>query len=244
MQSILFFTIASLIFFNANSIADEHQVDDPSVIISSTKDPQWMSYRLAYRALEWHESYSKPKNFIRLSFQLWPKEEDTTLNNLHLKLIGDHTNIELELDEGLQISIPKLKSAYEDNAEFLINRRAGSFYFQNTGSINLNLNGIYPVKDLRIACDQLLTYLRDARTIFRLQTIGKKCTGVTFAFGATIEAPKLALHNEQNEIIPLNTIKPSPKKLGKNVEFKFLLGNSEGEIIAYDLPITINGIYE
>lgn len=244
MQSILFFTFTSLFFFSTDLIADENQVDNSSVTISSTKDPQWMSYRSAYRALEWHENYSKPKNFIRLSFQLWPKEEDTSLNNLHLKLIGDHTNVELKLDEGLQISIPKLKSAYEDNAEFLINRRAGSFYFQNTGSINLNLDGKYPLKDLRIACNQLLTYLRDARTIFRIQTIGKKCTGIIFAFGATIEIPKLVLHNERDELIPLNIIKPSPKKLGKNVEFKFPLDNLEGEIITYDRPITINGIYE
>ncbi|MFZ6674768.1 hypothetical protein [Undibacterium sp. Xuan67W] len=181
--------ILSLFLVIASSLASPYVVNaqtreapPQSVIVASTRDPQWMSYRKAYSSLEWLEAYAKPKQFVRLPFELWPIDSNESTENLRLGLVGDQTHLVLPLDDGLNAIIPKLKQAYDEDAEFRINRKAGTYQFQNTGSIVLNQDGKYPLTDLRTACDQLLSVLRNGSVKYRLQFSGKKCSGVEFFF--------------------------------------------------------------
>jgi hypothetical protein len=222
------------------------EVDTPvqQVTIATMRDPQWMSYRDAYKALRWHDDYKKDKNFVRLTFDLKPKDRQASLKDLRLELIGKTTRMELPLDEGLTTSIPDIKQAYEEDAEFRLNRQAGTFDFQYTGSIRLNPNGVYPLADLHQACDQLLNYLRDARLSFRLKTAGKKCIAVKFHYPERIAKPRLFYKNESGEMVAISLMKPLEKIPGNAVAFRFPEQQKNGEIIAEDLPLSIHVIYD
>ncbi|MFZ6770006.1 hypothetical protein ACO0LM_23370 [Undibacterium sp. Di26W] len=227
-----------------NVCAQDANAPAQQVTIASVRDPQWMSYRAAYKELRWFEEYKKRKNYIRLTFQLMPKDRNASLENISLQLIGKTMRLDLPLDEELNAVIPDLKEAYDEDAEFRLNRSAGTFDFQYTGSIKLNPNGIYPVKDLHEACEQLLTILRDARMTFRIKTMGKKCTGVSFDFSEKIAAPKLFYKSESGQIVAIDKVAPLLKRRANATAMRFLEQTKTGEIIAEDLPMSIHGIYE
>ncbi|MFZ6875797.1 hypothetical protein ACO0LF_27325 [Undibacterium sp. Di27W] len=226
------------------SVAKTQEASTQSVTVASTRDPQWMSYRKAHYTLEWLESYPKPKNYVRLTFHLWPKDLNESTEGVQLELVGEKTRMVLPFELGLQVTIPKLKEAYEEDAEFRINRRAGTFFFQNTGSIKLNANGIYPIKELRIACNQLLSVLRDGSITYRLQYMGKECKGVEFIYPKNTVRPSVFTRDKQGNTSKLENFIASKKRQELEVAYRFSPEAEAGEIISEDLPIMIHGIYE
>ncbi|WP_222613185.1 hypothetical protein [Undibacterium jejuense] len=224
--------------------AQNEEAVPQSVTVASTRDPQWMSYRKAHYTLEWLESYPKPKNFIRLTFQLWPKDLNESTEGVQFELVGEKTRMLLPFEPGLHVTIPKLKEAYEEDAEFRINRRAGTYFFQNTGSIKLNANGVYPVKELRVACNQLLSVLRDGSIKYRLQYIGKDCKGIEFSYPKTMGNPSIFFRDSEGKLTKLDKLIPSSKRSEVGVLYKFPTEADTGEIITETTPLLIGGLFE
>lgn len=143
------------------------------------QDAEWMSYRDAYRTMLWFEKYGKAKNLIQLQLQVLPKDTTSSIDNLRLHIVGKKTHLDLALDALGRTSLPLLKAAYDENAELVINQKAGQAGFRFRTSIVIRSDGIYELADLRAACEQTLAY---QSYVDYAAYRGKRCTGVRFAF--------------------------------------------------------------
>ncbi len=161
----------------------------------------WMSYRDAYKSMLWFEKYGKPKHLIQLQLQVIPKDRAITADNLRLHIFGKFTHIDLKLDELGRTVLPLLKSAYDDNAELVVNQKTGQTAFRFRTTISPRTDGIYELADLRAGCEQVLAY---QSYIDASANRGKRCVGVRFVFskkdnGAIVEFKYLS----QNSTLPI-----------------------------------------
>ncbi len=165
------------------------------------RDADWMSYRDAYKTMLWFEKYGKPKNLIQLQLQVHSKDKNISADSLRLHIVGKTTHLDLSIDALGRANLPLLKSAYDDNAELVVNQKNGQTIFQFRSSILLRTDGIYEIADLRAACEQTLAY---QSSVDLSAHRGKRCIGVRFVFakkdqGALVEFKYLA----QNTTLPI-----------------------------------------
>lgn len=139
----------------------------------------WWAYRDAYRVLVRFDKQSRPKQLIQQQLQVQPLAAGVSLEGLSLRLAGPHTALELPLDGALQARVPLSKAAYDDNAALRLNRPAGAFALRVRLAIAPRADGLYPVTELRQACDQALDY---QALVEPERVAGKHCVGVSFAF--------------------------------------------------------------
>jgi hypothetical protein len=144
---------------------------------------EWVSYRDAYRTMVVFEKYGKPKSFLQNHLQVMAREKGVSLDAVQLTLNGKTTQLSLPLDATGRVVFPLLKSAYDENAELHINRKASQFVFRSRVSIIVRPDGVYELADLRAACEQALNYQRAIEASAR----GLHCTGVRFAFARRAE---------------------------------------------------------
>lgn len=140
-------------------------------------DADWIAYRDAYRQMIWFEKYGKPKQFLQNHFRLTPRDQGVPLDGLRLTLNGKTAQVTLALDALGRAVFPFSKSAYDDNAELVVNRKAGQVQGGPWVSIVTRPDGVYAAADLRTACAQLLAYLH-----YSGQASGKSCVGVQFSY--------------------------------------------------------------
>lgn len=145
---------------------------------TDTQDGEWMSYRDAYRQMIRFEKYGKPKHLLQHHLQVSPKDKTASLDGVRLTLTGPATQLNLPLDAAGRTVFPFLKSAYDDNARLVLNRKPGQFLLQPRISIAPRADGNYDAADLRAACEQALDYLRHAGKPMQ----DRKCAGVRFSF--------------------------------------------------------------
>lgn len=165
--------------------------DIDKVMVSAQRDPQWSSYSKAYKALKEIEGFDAPHELAQLYFWLQPKRDDVRMTDIRLRLLGPHTDLELPVDNLGRTLVPIDEVAAREDAEFLINRSAGSFKFSNVVGIKPTTDGLYPLDYLKKGCEQ-------ARQVFvygnrwRLASLslrGKTCIGVRFQ---STSAPSVA----------------------------------------------------
>jgi len=137
----------------------------------------WIAYRDAYRQMIWFEKYGKPKQFLQNHLRLVPHDQHVPLEGLRLTLNGKTAQVALALDALGRAVFPFSKAAYDDNAELVVNRKAGQFTARPWVSIVTRPDGMYAAADLRTACEQLLAYLRYSGV-----ARDKRCAGVQFSY--------------------------------------------------------------
>ena len=139
---------------------------------------EWVSYRDAYRTMVMFEKYGKPKNFLQNHLQVMAREKGVTIEGMQLTLSTKTMQVSMPLDATGRAVFPLLKSAYDENAELVINRKAGPYVFRSRVSIVVRADGVYEMADLRAACEQALNYQRYVDASAR----ARRCAGVRFAF--------------------------------------------------------------
>jgi hypothetical protein len=145
-------------------------------------DGDWISYRDAYRLMIRFEKYGKPKNLIQNHLQvvpLIPPEPGASLDEVRLTLTGPATHLQLPLDPAGRAVFPFLKSAYDDNARLVVNRKPGRHALQPRISIVPRADGNYDAAELRNACQQALEYLQSTG---RPGMQDRQCAGVRFSY--------------------------------------------------------------
>ena len=172
-----------------------HAADEVSV-----QDGEWASYRDAYKQMIRFEKYGKPKHLIQNHFQVLPKDRSVTLDGVRLTLSGRSTELNLPLDAVGRTVFPFLKSAYDDNARLLLNRKANQYALQPRVSIIPRADGSYDVADLRAACEQALDYLRH---IGKPSMQDRQCAGVRFSFARNAADPVVRLRDTGQALAPL-----------------------------------------
>lgn len=159
------------------------------VFVSAARDSEWHSYRHAYKAARFFETYTRTRPLIQAHMQIRPLRPDLPLTGLRIHLTGKTTNVEIPVDDIGRATVPMLKTAYDEDAVLRLNRQKGHYMFNGRYSIRERPDGVYPGADLRAACDQLIGAQRESGYRFRL--LGKKCAGVKFVYGLAGDAPQV-----------------------------------------------------
>jgi hypothetical protein len=158
----------------------------------------WIEYRTAYRQMIWFEKYGKPKQFLENHFRIRPRDKNVAMDGLRLTLNSKDIHTVLTLDALGRAVFPFSKVAYDDNAELSVNRKPGQVKSGGWVSIVTRLDGVYPIADLRIACEQLLAYLQ-----YSGEARDKRCAGVQFSY-LKDDAVQVRYHGAGGAVIPLH----------------------------------------
>lgn len=142
-------------------------------------DAEWSSYRDAYKSMLWFEKFGKAKNLIQVHLQIVPKDKNSSIENYGLHILGKTIHLNLPLDGLGRAALPLLKSAYDENAELVLNQKSGQASFQFRTSLVVRADGIYEMSELRTACEQALSY---QAYIDPASSKSKKCIGVRLGF--------------------------------------------------------------
>lgn len=218
---------------------------------------QGFSYRDSYRNLLWFEKYGQPKHLIVQHLQLVSDGPDAQAASLGLTLVGASTRLALPLDETGRTSLPLQKRAYDENAQLQINtinqnsqnnpinQNSRDYRVQPRISIALRQDGLYPLAQLRAACEQVLAYQSWREP---LPWRGKKCVGVRFVFAKNDEAARLDWRaaDGSSRALPLQIgaafgDERQPRLPVANVLFLQL---AEGQIHSHRLPLAIAALLE
>ena len=184
----------------------------PSVEVKNFRDPEWISYRNFYKAMEVFEDYSGPKNLLDPKVKLSTKNETETFQNLRLKLQSENYSKDISLNYGWG-TIPFSLIAYNEEAEFLLNRPARTFEFRRVITIAKKEDGMYLVKDLREACKQVEDFFKSMSFIYRIQLATKKCKGAKFFFSEKYnsDTDNIEYVSASKEPISLTEVKQSER---------------------------------
>lgn len=202
---------------------------------------EWVSYRDAYKQMIRFEKYGKPKHLIQSHYQVAPKDKGTSLDGVRLTLAGASAQLNLPLDAAGRVVFPFLKSAYDDNARLVLNRKANLYLMQPRVSILPRTDGTYDVADLRAACEQVLDYLRH---VGKPSMQEKKCAGVRFAFAKNAADPAVRFRGAEHTAAPLAVEEGSafPDDAGpvfKTVSYRFGDVPKKGQLLTQGAPLAI-----
>lgn len=210
------------------------------------EDTDWIAYRDAYRQMIWFEKYGKPKQFLQNHFRLRPRDNNVSMDGLRLTLNGKTTQVSLALDALGRAVLPFSKAAYDDNAELIVNRKAGQFRAGPWVSIVTRPDGVYAAEDLRAACEQLLAYLRHGG-----EAKGKRCAGVQFTYSSN-DAAQVRFHAAGGAA---NALSALPVKEGaafdgdvmqgfRFIAYRFAAWPEAGQVVTSSTPLAIAALLE
>lgn len=205
-------------------------------------DGEWMSYRDAYRNMVVFEKYGKAKHLIQQHLQVLPKDKGSARDGLQLTLRGKSTSVNLPLDATGRAQLPLLKSAYDENAALVLNRKGERFVFRPRVSIVVQADGVYEASDLRAACEQALAYQRFVEPGLR----AGKCSGVRFVFAPGTLEPGVRLRKGDAALPPADGAAfPGDAYEGfRVVNYKFSEALPKEQVVTQNAPLAINPVYE
>lgn len=221
--------------------------DTPQVTISAQRDAEWASYRQAYRSASGTEAHLRQRPLIQAHMQLRPIKPGASLQGLHLQLVSASMTQDVPVDAIGRAVLPMLKKAYDEDAVLRLNRQKGLYRFSGRFSIRERDDGVYPLAQLREACEQVIGAQRAAGGRFRL--MGKQCAGVRFIYvpGDTAAGVAWRAPGGKSGILP--AIDAEPFESGTLGIYKVAIVRFAGlppdaEIVAARRPLAIGTAYE
>lgn len=207
---------------------------------AALQDGDWVSYRDAYKQMIRFEKYGKPKHLIQSHYQVSPKDRNASLDGVRLTLAGSAMQLNLPLDAAGRAVFPFLKSAYDDNARLVLNRKGNRYVMQSRVSIVPRTDGIYDVAELRAACEQVLDYLRH---VGKPSMQEKKCAGVRFSFARQGADPVVRMrgaeHAPQFMVEEGSAFPDDPGPLFRTVSYRFADAPEKGQLLTQGAPVAI-----
>lgn len=107
------------------ALADDQAVQ--SVSVSGTKDPDWKPYRKMLDGLDAFDAHHALAPQASLNFLLRPQQPNLKLDNLTLRIVGDHTSIDVPIAADYTFSLPRDEAAARDDADLRLNTKKGLF---------------------------------------------------------------------------------------------------------------------
>jgi hypothetical protein len=107
------------------ALADDQ--DMQSVSVTGTKDPDWKAYRNMLDGLNAFDAHHALAPRASLKFLLRPQQPNLKVDNLTLRIVGDHTNIEVPIGADYTVSLPRAEAAARDDADLRLNTKKGLF---------------------------------------------------------------------------------------------------------------------
>jgi hypothetical protein len=192
------------------------------------------------------EKYGKPKQFLQNHLRIAPRDRAAVTDGLRLSLVSKSVAVQLPLDGLGRTAFPLSRTAFDENAELRLNRKAGLFAFSPWLSIVSRADGVYEAPDLRTACEQALVYLH---YLGRDWVRGKKCTGVQFSY-ARGDADAEARFRKSDRTLNLLSAQeggafPDDVVLGfKVIAYRFADWPESGQIVTRSAPLAIAPLIE
>jgi hypothetical protein len=219
----------------------------PQVNVTAGRDPEWASYRRAYKAAAFFAPFVRDRPLIQAHMQIRPLAPTTSLDGVRLHLAGAHTQVDIPVDPLGRAEIPMDKQAYEDDAVLSLNREKGQFYFSGRYSIRERADGVYPVADLRAACEQLIDAQRDSG--YSLRLFRKRCAAAKLIYPRAGTAPDVVLRLADGHESPLPAAADSPFEDGSMgqyqvVRISFAAMPAGATVVARTRPLGIGTGYE
>jgi hypothetical protein len=209
-------------------------------------ESDWVEYRDAYRQMIWFEKYSKPKQFLLSHYRVRPRDKGASLDGLRLTLNSKAGSLNLALDALGRAVFPFSKAAYDDNAALTLNRKAGQFHFAAWVSIATRADGVYEAADLRLACEQLLAYLR---YVGDGGVGGKSCVGVQFSYARHDGEAEVRLRRADHgqSALPAREGPAFPGDVVNNLRlfvYRFAAAPEAGQLVTRNTPLAIAALLE
>lgn len=205
---------------------------------------EWVSYRDAYRAMVVFEKYGKPKNLIQNHYHVMPKDRGVPAAGLQLALNSKSLQLKLPLDATGRAVFPLLKTAYDENAELVLNRKVSQLVLRPRVSIVVRPDGVYEAAELQAACEQALSYER----FVDASAHAKKCVGVRFAFAGKGEQPGVKLRKDGAEqplpVLPGAAFADDPNQAFLTVTYRFVQAAAREQVVTQDAPLAIAALFE
>jgi hypothetical protein len=219
----------------------------PQVNVTAGRDPEWASYRRAYKAAAFFAPFVRDRPFIQAHMQIRPIAPTTSLDGLRVHLAGAHVQMDIPVDPLGRVQIPMDKQAYEDDAVLSLNRQKGLYYFSGRYSIRERADGLYPVADLRTACEQLIDAQRDSG--YSLRLFRKRCAAATLIYPLAGPAPDVVLRLADGRESPLAAAADAPFEDGSMGQYQVVrIGFADvpagATVLARTRPLGIGTAYE
>ena len=227
------------------------QADDTAplqrVEVTATRDPEWASYRNAYKSAAYTATFTRSRPLIQGQLQIRPREPGASLAGLKLHLAGATTSVDIDVDAIGRVTIPMSKAAYDEDAVLRLNRQKGLYYFSGRYSIREHADGVYPLAELRAACEQLIGAQRASG--YRLRLLGKDCAGIKFSYPAGDDAAQVDVRAEDGTIRIVKASDGHPfedNSMGiyKVAVIRFADLPPQGTVITRATPLAIGTLYE
>jgi hypothetical protein len=205
-----------------------------------------VAYRDMYREMILFEKYGKPKQLLRNHLRIAPRDRTAVTDGLRLSLVSKSITIQLPLDGLGRTAFPLSRTAFDENAELRLNRKAGLFVFSPWLSIVGRADGVYEAADLRTACEQALAYLH---YLGRDWVAGKKCVGVQFSYPRGDADAEVRFRRSDRSLSVLSAQEggpfPGDVVLGfKVIAYRFADWPESGQIVTRSVPLAIAPLIE
>lgn len=219
----------------------------PQVNVTAGRDPEWASYRRAYKAAAFFAPFVHDRPFIQAHLQIRPLAPTASLDGLRIHLAGAHTQMDIPVDPLGRVQIPMDKQAYEDDAVLSLNRQKGLYAFSGRYSIREREDGVYPVADLRTACEQLIDAQRDSG--YSLRLFRKRCAAAKLIYPLAGTAPDVVLRLADGRESPLQAVADTPFEDGSMGQYQvvkvgFAAVPAGAAVVARTRPLGIGTAYE
>ncbi len=230
----------------------------PAANTRSRAEASWFSYRDTYRSMIRFEKYGKPKQFIENRLQVVSKEASVANSangvvgvreDMRLALEGNSVHLNLPLDQLGRTVFPLLKAAYDDNAELVVNRPAGSAFLIARVSIVSRADGIYDTADLRAACTQVLQYMEYAN----VAGANKHCVGVQFIYSRDGAAVSVSFKSAGQKLSILqfaegrafaDDTKGETGSSYRTASYRFANWPEQGQVVTNSTPLAVTALLE
>ncbi|MET0266471.1 MAG: hypothetical protein ABW202_12700 [Duganella sp.] len=98
-----------------------------AVVVSSSKDPDWKTYRAFTAGLDVFDAQRQLAPQAVLRFVLLPKRANASLDGVKLRIAGDELSIPIPVEDDGTFKVPRSEAASKEDAELLLNRKPGTF---------------------------------------------------------------------------------------------------------------------
>lgn len=207
-----------LLFFFANERSYSFQLasqsntaPSASVTISSTRNPVDKSYRAMVDGVKLFEARQHLHPGATLRFKLLPRQYDTKMDGIMMKIVGDSFSIPVALAADQTFTIPVNQKALDEDASVNTNRVAGSMTWRveiRTPNLPKNTRRL---GDLRMECEvgleaNLTSYGKILNELFRSSNGCAPTTGRSgYLFFADSPIFNVTLnHNGRRESLAIN----------------------------------------
>lgn len=219
----------------------------PRVEVTAVRDSEWAGYRHAYKSAAWFATFTRSRPLIQAQMQIRPLAPHASLDGLKLQLSGETTSVAIDVDAIGRATIPMSKAAYDEDAVLRLNRQKGQYYFSGRYSIRERADGVYPLAELRAACEQLIDAQRASG--YRLRLIGKHCAGIKFSYPASDAAAAVDVRGEDGTVRPVGVSDGHPfedNSMGiyKIAVVRFADLPQQGSVVTRARPLAIGTVYE